>query len=109
MSAFPTRAGVLSPRIDLAQTCSRSLRIRPFGEDGLNSINALAQLNLCAFLFVALLLKVDVDGENKSAFFSFVVGALSVVPIVLPVLIKVWLKLYGSLDARMAVKDASWD
>ena len=88
---------------------SHSLRIRPFGEDNLNSINALAQLNLCAFLFVALLLKVDMDGTNKSAFFSFVVGALSIVPVVLPVLIKVWLKLYGSLDARMAVKDASWD
>ena len=85
------------------------MRIKPFGEDNLNNINALAQLNLCAFLFVALLLKVDVDGENKSAFFSFVVGALSIVPIALPVLIKVWLKLYGSLDARMAVKDASWD
>ena len=85
------------------------MRIKPFGEDNLNNINALAQLNVCAFLFVALLLKVDVDGENKSAFFSFVVGALSIVPIALPVLIKVWLKLYGSLDARMAVKDASWD
>ena len=88
---------------------SRSLRIRPFGDDNLNSINALAQLNLCAFLFVALLLKVDVDGQNKSAFFSFVVGALSIVPVVLPILIRLWLKLYGSLDARMAVKDASWD
>ena len=95
----------------MALTCARpcSLRIRPFGEDNLNDINALAQLNLCAFLFVALLLKVDMDGANKSAFFSFVVGALSVVPVVLPVLIKVWLKLYGSLDARMAVKDASWE
>ena len=58
---------------------------------------------------MALLLKVDMDGTNKSAFFSFVVGALSIVPVVLPVLIKIWLKLYGSLDARMAVKDASWD
>ncbi len=64
---------------------------------------------MCAFLFVALLLKVDMDGTNKSAFFSFVVGALSIVPVVLPVLIKVWLKLYGSMDAHGAVEDASWD
>lgn len=85
-----------------------NLRIQPFAEASLNSINALAQLNLSAFLFVALLLKVDVDGESRSSFFSFVVGVLSVVPVALPVVIKVWLRLYGNLEARMAVKDASW-
>lgn len=88
---------------------SRSLRIRPFEDDNLNSINAMAQLNMCAFLFVALLLKVDVDGQSNSAFFSYVVGALSVLPIALPVLIKVWLKLYGGVEARNAVADASWE
>lgn len=85
-----------------------NLRIRPYGDPGLNTINAIAQLNLCAFLFVALLLKVDVDGQAGSGFFSAVVGALSIVPIALPIIIKVWLKLYGGLEARMAVKDAEW-
>jgi magnesium-transporting ATPase (P-type) len=84
------------------------LSIRPFSSDSLNQINQIAQLNLCAFLFVALLLKVNVDGESNSSFFSFVVGVLSIVPIALPVLIKIWLKLYGNLEARMATKDAEW-
>ena len=57
---------------------------------------------------MALLLKVNVDGESNSSFFSFVVGVLSIVPIALPVLIKIWLKLYGNLEARMATKDAEW-
>ena len=85
---------------------------------------------MSAFLFVALLLKcaspgaaadrtalltraalrrVDVDGEGDSRFFSFVVGALSVIPVALPVIIKVWLRLYGNLEARMIVKDTSWE
>ena len=85
-----------------------NLRIRPFAEEGLNTINAIAQLNLCAFLFVALLLKVDVDGQSGSGFFTAIVGALSIVPIALPLFIKVWLKLYGGLEARMAVKDSEW-
>ena len=84
------------------------MSIRPFSSDSLNQINQIAQLNLCAFLFVALLLKVNVDGESNSSFFSFVVGVLSIVPIALPVLIKIWLKLYGNLEARMATKDAEW-
>ncbi len=48
------------------------------------------------------------DGQSGSAFFTAVVGALSIVPIALPIVIKVWLKLYGGLEARMAVKDAEW-
>jgi hypothetical protein len=35
-----------------------NLRIRPFASEDLNFLNTIAQLNLCAFLFVALLLKV---------------------------------------------------
>jgi hypothetical protein len=34
-----------------------NLRISPFADAGLNFVNTIAQLNLCAFLFVALLLK----------------------------------------------------
>jgi hypothetical protein len=34
-----------------------NLRIRPFADEGLNFVNTISQLNLCAFLFVALLLK----------------------------------------------------
>jgi hypothetical protein len=41
------------------------------------------------------------DGESNSSFFTFIVGVMSIVPIALPVCIKVWLKLYGSLESRM--------
>jgi Transient receptor potential (TRP) ion channel len=58
-----------------------NLQIRPFAESGLNFINIIAQLNLVAFLFVALLLKVNVDNEGSAGFFTGV-GAFS--PSLLP-------------------------
>jgi hypothetical protein len=49
------------------------------------------------------------DGSGSSGFFSFVVGALTVVPIALPVLLKLYIKLYGGLEARMLANDSAWD
>ena len=73
---------------------------------------------------MALLLKVNLDGEGDSGFFSYIVGFMTIVracllracvlsvtesagtafrqvPIALPILIKVWLKFYGGLEAKM--------
>ena len=50
---------------------------------------------------MALLLKVNLDGEGGSGFFSFIVGIMSIVPIALPILIKLWLHFYGNLEAKM--------
>ena len=78
-----------------------NLHFKPFAEDTLNMVNTLAQLNLFFVLFVALLLKVDMDGTSSSSFFSFIVGVLTVVPIALPIILKLYIKLYGGLEARM--------
>ena len=54
--------------------------------------------------------KVDLDGTNDSHFFSYIVGVLSVIPIVMPIFIRFWMRLHhAGLDARMAVKDAAWE
>ena len=86
-----------------------NLRFKPYAEETLNTVNTLAQLNLFFVLFVALLLKVDLDGQGGSGFFSFIVGVLTVVPIALPLILKAYIKLYGGLEARMLAKDSSWD
>ncbi len=78
-----------------------NIRLKPYADDGLNFVSQISQLNLFFFLFVALLLKVNLDGEGGSNFFSFIVGIMSVVPIALPIFIKVWLKLFGNLEAKM--------
>ena len=86
-----------------------SLKVQPFASDTLNNVNTLAQLNLFFFLLVALLLKVNLDGEGDSRFFSGIVGALSIIPLSLPVLISVYSRVRrGGLEARMLVKDASF-
>ena len=72
-----------------------NLRLRPYADSGLNSMNALSQYNLFFFLLVALLLKVNLDGDTSKDFFSYIVGVLTVVPVVLPVLIRIYLRLGG--------------
>ncbi len=99
-----------------------NMRLKPYTDGGLNFVSQVSQLNLLAFLFVALLLKVNLDGEGDNSFFSFIVGIMSIVrdglplrlrpaltaaalvqvPIALPILIKVWLKFGGGgLEAKM--------
>ena len=47
--------------------------------------------------------------EGDSRFFSGIVGALSVLPLALPVLIGIYARVRrGSLEGRMLVKDASF-
>ncbi len=79
-----------------------NVRLKPYAEDGLNVVSQISQLNLFFFLFVALLLKVNMDGKGDSGFFSYIVGFMSIVPIALPILIKAYLKFFGGgLEAKM--------
>ena len=57
--------------------------------------SALSQYNLFFFLLVALLLKVNLDGDSSKAFFSFIVGALTIIPVMIPVGIRLYIRLGG--------------
>ena len=61
------------------------------------------------FLFVALLLKVNLDGEGDSRFFTGIVAVMSIVPVALPVIIHAYVRFLGSLDARAIAKDSEWE
>jgi hypothetical protein len=76
-----------------------NLVIKPYAEHSLNAMNIGAQLNLVAVLFVALLLKVNVDNEGSAGFFNGLVGFLCVIPIAMPVLIPIGTLLFGNKDA----------
>ena len=56
-----------------------NMRLKPYADGGLNFVSQTSQLNLFFFLFVALLLKVNLDGQGDAHFFSFIVGILSLV------------------------------
>ena len=86
-----------------------NLSLTPFAEKPMNFVNVVAQLNLCAFLFVALLLKVDLDNTGDSPFFGGIVAAMAILPIVLPFIMRIYISLYGSLEMRMLVKDSKWE
>ncbi len=60
-------------------------------------------------LFVALLLKVNLDGQQNASFFGGLVALLSIIPIALPIVIRVYMHFFGSLEMRMMVKDTQWD
>ena len=86
-----------------------NLSLKPYAESGMNLVNFIAQLNLFFFLFLALLLKVNLDGQQDSAFFGGLVALLSIVPIALPIIIRVYMYFFGSLEMRMMVKDSQWE
>ena len=56
-------------------------------------------------MFVALLLKVQVDGsQSDSAFFTVIVGVMSIAPVVLPIALKLVMKLGVSSDQKRDMK-----
>ena len=59
----------------------------------LNFVNQVAQLSLFLLLFVALLLKVNLDGDSSRSFYSGIVSCLAVVPVALPLVLKAFIKL----------------
>ena len=76
-----------------------NLVIKPYAQSSLNAMNIGAQLNLTAFLFIGLLLKVNVDNEGSAGFFSGLVGFLCIVPVAMPFLIPLGTLLFGNKDA----------
>ena len=73
-------------------------RLRPYSAPGMNFVASVAQVNLFMVLFVALLLKVRLNGDaTDSKLFNAIVMILSVVPIALPVALKAT-SLTGALD-----------
>ena len=43
----------------------------------------------------AVLLKVNVDGDSSASYFAFIVGSLTVLPIVLPIAMRLYVRLGG--------------
>ena len=87
-----------------------NMQMSPFAEDALNTVNTLAQLNLFFFLLVALLLKVNLDGEGDARFYTGIVGFLSIFPISMPMVISFYMRSRRTgLEGRMLVKDAAFD
>ena len=73
-------------------------RHRPYSAPGMNFVASVAQVNLFMVLFVALLLKVRLNGDaTDSKLFNAIVMLLSVVPVALPVALKAS-SLTGALD-----------
>lgn len=81
---------------------------RDNSERSLNFVNQIAQINLFFFLFVALLLKVNLDNDNSASLFSGIVVVMSIVPIALPFGLQAYIRLGGFTgeDAH-DVKDAA--
>ena len=87
-----------------------TIQLRPYAHATLNVVGQGAQLNLFLLLLVALLLKLDVDGEGDARFFGGLVSLLCIVPVALPFAIKIYLRFVGGgLEARALVRDSSWD
>jgi hypothetical protein len=82
----------------------------PYAQSKLNFIGQATQLHLFFLLLVALLLKLNVDGERDSGFFGGIVVALCVVPVLLPLAMRLYLRFVGGgLEARALVRDGSWE
>ena len=70
-----------------------NIKLKPFASANMNLVNAAAQLNLFLYLQVALLLKVNLDGDNSAQFYTGVVAALMLLPMALPFALQAYLKL----------------
>jgi hypothetical protein len=56
------------------------------------------------------LLKLDIDSEGDAPFFSGLVSALCIIPVGMPLLIRMYLRFIGGgLEARSLVRDTTWD
>jgi hypothetical protein len=87
-----------------------TVQLRPYAHATLNTVGVGAQLNLFLLLLVALLLKVDLDGEGGARFYGGIVSALCVAPVALPLAMRLYLRFMGGgLEARALVRDAGWD
>ena len=91
-------------------TLIATMQVRPYAHDTLNLVGQAAQLNLFLLLLVAVLLKLNVDGEGDARFFDGIVSALCIVPVALPVAMRLYLRFVGGgLESRALVRDAAWE
>ena len=105
-SAGQVVVGLLIAFVTLLATMS----FAPYAQSKLNFIGQATQLHLFFLLLVALLLKLNVDGERDSGFFGGIVVALCVVPVLLPLAMRLYLRFVGGgLEARALVRDGSWE
>ena len=91
-----------------------NIKLKPFAERSLNFVNQMAQLTLFLFLFVALLLKVNLDGDSSATFFTSIVVFLSVLPVVLPFGLQAYIHLGGltgddAIDAKELAAGGSFE
>ena len=125
-SAGQVVVGILIAFIALLATLIKA----PYAQSRLNVVAQVAQLNLFFLLFVALLLKarlprsvllepgtdaraslsqLNVDGEADSNFFGGIVIAVCTVPVMLPLLMRLYLRFIGGgLEARALMRDSEW-
>jgi len=82
---------------------------QPYAEMHVNQVNVMAQLNLTLFLLVALLLRVNLDDQSQAGFFSGIVGFLSVFPVALPVLLKIYDKVTAGEEGEGALGDSGFE
>ena len=71
----------------------------PYSTTAFNTINQMSQVNLFMILLVALLLKVNLDGDSSAAFFSGNVSFLSIAPVALPTAVSLYMK-FGVRDSE---------
>ena len=91
-----------------------NIKLKPFAERSLNLVNQIAQLNLFLFLFVALLLKVNLDGDSSARYYTGIVVFMSVLPVVLPFGLQLYIRLGGfsgedAVDAKDAAEEGNFD
>ena len=87
-----------------------SVRMRPYAAHALNGVSSATQISLFFVLLVALLLKVNVDGEGDARFFSGIVGALCLVPVCMPVALRLYARFGGEgSEARAIVRENDWE
>ena len=84
-----------------------NIKLKPFASRSMNLVNSAAQLNLFLYLEVALLLKVNLDGDNSAQFYTGVVSTLMLLPIVLPFALQAYLKLGAWGEEAEDLEDAA--
>ena len=105
-SAGQVTTGLLMAFFTLLATMGYS----PYAQPSLNFVAKATQLHLFLLLLVALLLKLNVDGEGDARFFGGIVSALCVLPVAMPMLLRLYMRFGGGgLEARSLMRDNAWE
>jgi len=84
-----------------------NMRMQPYSESNLNFVNVVAQMNLFFLLFVGLLLKVNLDGDQSASFFTAIVTCINILPVLMPMAMQayVYLGSFGDQDDLLDATD----